>query len=114
MKRDLLWWRRVAGPGVGVAAWATAYAVGRGGPARLTETSSTTTGTVGAQGITLVSYNTCETALRELRGAALPLVGPYGFGGDLAMTDARGGGPVPIVPAVPGAANAPKAAAPEQ
>jgi uncharacterized secreted protein with C-terminal beta-propeller domain len=114
--RDLLWWLRIVVPAVGVAALVAAYTVGSGGAgARPNETGSTTTdGTVGAQGITLVSYNTCETALRELRDAALPLVGPYGFGGAFAITDATGGS-VPIVPAAPGAAaGAPKQTAPEQ
>jgi hypothetical protein len=42
--------------------------------------------------ISLVSFDSCETALNGFRRAAMPYVGPYGFGGPTYVTDARGGG----------------------
>jgi hypothetical protein len=55
--------------------------------------------TVGAPGISLVAYDTCETALEELKQRILPRVGPYGLDGgdmrtmgdgDLAVEDSGG------------------------
>jgi hypothetical protein len=34
---------------------------------------------VGTQGISLVSYDTCDTALTEMKARLMPHVGPYGF-----------------------------------
>jgi hypothetical protein len=42
--------------------------------------------------ISLVSFDSCETALNGFRRAAMPYVGPYGFGGQTFMTDTRSGG----------------------
>lgn len=100
-------WLRIAVPGLLVAALVAAFFVGKPGNSAQRDDTGGGTTTVGAQGVRLVSFNTCATALRDLREAAMPLVGPYGFGGEGILTDAAGGSP----PIVPGAA---KGAAPEQ
>lgn len=41
--------------------------------------------------VTLVAYDTCESALYELKSAAMDNVGPYGFGGDYAIAMEDGG-----------------------
>nr|WP_042187008.1 beta-propeller domain-containing protein [Kibdelosporangium sp. MJ126-NF4]CEL17742.1 Uncharacterized protein MJ1554 precursor [Kibdelosporangium sp. MJ126-NF4]CTQ91034.1 Uncharacterized protein MJ1554 precursor [Kibdelosporangium sp. MJ126-NF4] len=62
--------------------------------------------------ISLVAYDSCETALSSLRQAALPHIGPYGFGGGYALTT-RGG--ARITPeAAPGAANGSASDMPKQ
>src|SRR5438093_353876 len=94
MKRDLAWWLRIVVPTVAVASLGAAWVVGDNS-GRPTETGGTTTGTVGAQGVTLVAYNSCDGALSELRRAAFPLVGPYGFGDQVMTADAAPGGVVP-------------------
>ncbi|HET9143388.1 beta-propeller domain-containing protein, partial [Actinophytocola sp.] len=50
---------------------------------------------IGASGVSLVAYDTCESALTELRGAALPLVGPYGLAGETVSVADSDGGPIP-------------------
>jgi hypothetical protein len=77
---DLPRWPRIAvaaaavvGLGVGVAG--TAVVVG------LTDGDDRTQG-IDPAGITLVAYDTCDSALHELKAAALPHVGPFGLGGD--------------------------------
>src|SRR5205823_4089286 len=49
-------------------------------------------------GIRLVSYDGCAGALTELRRAAFPLVGPYGFGGNVFAAEDSAGGSPPIGP----------------
>jgi hypothetical protein len=82
MNQDLPRWPRIAvaaaavvGLGVGVAG--TAVVVG------LTDGEDRTTG-IDPAGITLVAYDTCDSALHELKAAALPHVGPFGRGGGVA------------------------------
>ncbi|MBP2324535.1 hypothetical protein JOF56_004920 [Kibdelosporangium banguiense] len=60
--------------------------------------------------ISLVSFNSCETALNGFRRAAMPYVGLYGFSGPSYMaTDSRSGGiALDAVPAAPMAAGAPQ------
>ncbi len=82
MKTDLPRWPRVAvaaaavvGLGVGVAG--TAVVVG------LADGEQGPPGTQSYDGpISLVAYDTCESALRELKDAALPHVTEYGLGGE--------------------------------
>jgi hypothetical protein len=81
MNQDLPRWPRVAlaaaavvGLGVGVAG--TAVVVGL--------TDGEQNPGIDPAAITLVSYDTCESALSELKAAALPHVGPYGLGGGMA------------------------------
>lgn len=86
MRTDLPRWPRIAvvgaavvGLGVGVAG--TAVVVGTAGD----DEPITTTQRVDGP-ITLVSYDTCESALDQLKTAALPHVGPYGLNNtDLAV-----------------------------
>jgi len=78
MKHDLPSWPRVA-----VAA-AVVVVLGAGvtGAAVIvgaTDDADDPGGTIGADGISLVSYNTCETALAELRDRVLPHVTPWGL-----------------------------------
>jgi hypothetical protein len=54
--------------------------------------------------ISLVSFDSCETALNGFRRAALPYVGPYGFGGPTVMTDSGGGIAMEATPGAPMAA----------
>jgi hypothetical protein len=108
MKRDLLWWLRIVVPTVAVVSLAVAWAAptllaGEDEPA-----GGRPTIRVGAQGISLVAFDNCEAALSELRGAALPLVGPYGLNvAGRAIEDAAGGLP-PVPPQAPKAAEAPQ------
>ncbi|MPZ82961.1 MAG: hypothetical protein GEV28_22225 [Actinophytocola sp.] len=82
MNRDLPRWPRLAlaaatvvGLGVGVAG--TAVIVGLADGER---TEGFDSGPV-----TLVAYDTCESALSELKSAATDHIGPYGIGGDYAV-----------------------------
>lgn len=65
---------------------------------------------VGAEGIALVAFDSCGSALNELRRNALPHVGPYGLNdpGGPAVDTREGGGragaPGPAVPPAAGAA----------
>jgi hypothetical protein len=47
---------------------------------------------VGAPGVQLVAFDSCESALRDLKNAALKHVGPYGLSGPASATLARAGG----------------------
>ncbi|HWM04509.1 MAG TPA: beta-propeller domain-containing protein [Actinophytocola sp.] len=116
MNRDLPRWPRVAvaaaavvGLGVGVAGTAVVVGLTDGDQGQR----------IDPDGITLVSYDTCQTALRELKSAALPHVGPYGLYSDNGVGIAAGGEDgavaadaeaVPAVPPVKGAE--PRQAAP--
>src|SRR4051812_16459614 len=105
MNEDLPRWPRLAvaaaavvGLGVGVAGTAVIVGLADGDGTR----------EVDAGAISLVAYDSCESALSELKAAALPRVGAYGMAGDLDV--ARGGeGDVAIADgapqAAPGAAN---------
>jgi Beta propeller domain len=108
MNPDLPRWPRAAlavaavvGLGVGVAGTALVIGIADGDP--------TTTQSVDPSDITLVAYDSCDTALQELKSAALPHVGPYGLGDDGL---ARGGGDV--ADAEEGAAAGAPDAAPKQ
>ncbi|HEV7648438.1 MAG TPA: beta-propeller domain-containing protein [Actinophytocola sp.] len=97
----------VVGLGAGVAGTAVVVGVSDGGGTR----------GVDAGAITLVAYDSCESALHELKSAALPHVGAYGMSGDLGI--ARGGeGDVavaqeaPAAPPAPGGGAAAKGAVP--
>src|SRR2546423_5415302 len=96
MKRDLAWWLRIAVPAVAVAGLGIVIAGSgaSGGPSGSDgyRTSQTSTG------IRLVSYDGCAGALTELRRAAFPLVGPYGFGGNVFAAEDSAGGSPPIGP----------------
>jgi uncharacterized secreted protein with C-terminal beta-propeller domain len=96
MKRDLAWWLRIAVPTVAVAALGVGLAAGFGG----TDSGGPTY--PAERGVRLVAYDTCETALRELRNAALPNVTAYGLGGGYPYVVEDSGAVPP---------NAPKAAA---
>lgn len=109
MRTDLPRWPRIAvvgaavvGLGVGVAG--TAVVVGLSG-----EDEPTIIGQPADGPITLVSYDTCESALDELKAAALPHVGPYGLtGGDRDIVvedraDAESDGSADSAGAAPGA-----------
>jgi hypothetical protein len=74
----------VVGLGVGVAGTAVVVGLADGDGTR----------EVDAGAISLVSYDSCESALNELKAAALPQVGAYGMAGDLGGDTgvARGGG----------------------
>ncbi|MEV4315219.1 beta-propeller domain-containing protein [Actinocrispum sp. NPDC049592] len=61
-----------------------------------------------AAGIRLVAFDSCEKALNDLRTAALPYIGPFGFGGSARALSATGGDVVGI-PDSAGAAQAPAA-----
>ncbi|ONI71337.1 hypothetical protein ALI144C_51495 [Actinosynnema sp. ALI-1.44] len=79
-------------------------------------TAGQTTGTVTdlpSGGISLVAFDSCETALSGLRQAALPHIGPYGFGGGYALTT-RGGVAVPAVPNAAGTAEGPRSQLPKR
>jgi uncharacterized secreted protein with C-terminal beta-propeller domain len=71
-----------------------------------------TTERIGASGISLVAYDTCDSALTELRRAALPLVGPYGLFGETVTASATDAGAGPLPPAAGPAA--PRQAAPAE
>lgn len=118
MRTDVRRWPRVAiaaaavvGLGVGVAGTAVVVGLSDDEP-------STTRQTFGGP-IKLVAYDTCESALAELKAAALPHVGPYGLAGEQhlavdlggradsgdgaavaaeAQPDARGGAAAPAAP----------------
>ncbi|WP_460399584.1 beta-propeller domain-containing protein [Actinophytocola sediminis] len=82
MRTDLPRWPRIAvaaaavvGLGVGVAG--TAVVVGLAGEDGLAQLDPSE-----VSPITLVSYDTCDSALAELKAAALPHVGPYGLAGE--------------------------------
>jgi uncharacterized secreted protein with C-terminal beta-propeller domain len=78
MKRS--WWS-------GLALFAMAVAVGGSGfrePARRVVTEAV------ADPVKLVAFESCDTAIGKLRDAARPLVGPYGFGGELRFAIADG------------------------
>jgi Beta propeller domain len=82
MRTDLPRWPRVAiaaaavvGLGVGVAATAVVVGLADDG-----DDPPPTTQRVDGP-VTLISYDTCESALDELKAAALPHIGPYGLGG---------------------------------
>jgi uncharacterized secreted protein with C-terminal beta-propeller domain len=79
MKRDVAGWLRIGVPAVMVAA----LGVGLVGAGAFdgTGAQSRQEGLTGAPGVSLVAYDSCASALDELRGAALPLVGPYGLAG---------------------------------
>ncbi|HEY0453485.1 beta-propeller domain-containing protein [Actinophytocola sp.] len=103
MNRDLPSWPRLAvaaatvvGLGVGVAGTAVVVGLSDGNQAPGFDPGP----------VTLVSYDTCASALSELKSAALEHVGPYGLGGDYAMAIEDGGVAVD-------AQVAPGAAAPE-
>jgi hypothetical protein len=77
MKHDLPSWSRralasaiVVALGAGVTVAAVLVGATDGDPPRRT---------VGAQGISLVAYDTCAAALNEMKARVLPHVGPYGF-----------------------------------
>ncbi len=79
MNQDLPRWPRIAvaaaavvGLGVGVAGTAVVVGV----------TDGDQKPGIDPAGITLVAYDTCDSALHELKAAALPHVGPFGLGGD--------------------------------
>jgi beta propeller domain-containing protein len=100
MNEDLPRWPRLAvaaaavvGLGVGVAGTAVVVGLADGDGTR----------EVDAGAISLVAYDSCESALSELKAAALPQVGAYGMAGDLDV--ARGGeGDVAIADGAPQAA----------
>jgi hypothetical protein len=78
MKHDLSSWPRLAI----IAAVVVAFGAGVTSAAVIVGASDDTEeppGTVGAHGISLVSYDTCDTALAELKERVLPHVGPYGL-----------------------------------
>ncbi|MCE7001743.1 beta-propeller domain-containing protein [Kibdelosporangium philippinense] len=54
--------------------------------------------------ISLVAFDSCETALSGLRKAAWPYIGPFGFGGGYALST-RGGGAIADSMPAPAAAN---------
>ncbi|MGH3763228.1 beta-propeller domain-containing protein [Actinophytocola sp.] len=100
MNQDLPRWPRIAvaaaavvGLGVGVAG--TAVVVGMADGDR--------TEVIDPGAITLVSYDSCDSALRELKAAALPHVGPYGMEGDAVFTDAEAAQEAPAAAPAPGA-----------
>src|SRR5439155_7191285 len=110
MKRELAWWLRIAVPAVAVAAVGVGM-VGSGvfGGSGTTD-GDQPTGPTWPGGISLVAFDSCQSALDQLRGAALPLVGPYGLNGRIYNATDLGGPAVPPGAPVPGPA-APKAAA---
>jgi hypothetical protein len=116
MKRDLAWWLRIVVPVVAVVALGVAVAAPRlfasddgGGP------GGSTTVRIGAQGISLVAFDNCESALNELRRAMLPLVGPYGLDGMGGVReDTAGGGLPPGAPKAAAGAAEQRSAAPDQ
>jgi len=106
MKHDLPSWPRIAvaaavvvvlGAGVTGAAVVVGAADGPDGGGDDAGT------TIGAHGISLVSYDTCDTALAELKNRVSPHVGPYGLdlGSGGVSTDATPaeGGALPAAPA---------------
>src|SRR6266508_940906 len=117
MKPYLARWLRIAAPVVAVAAGV----VGLGGSDRDDGGQPTVQSLTGA--ISLVAYDSCQSALDELRGAVLPLVGPYGLGGSGMIAEDSAGGPMAPAPMPPGAvpkapsaggAEAPERAAPAE
>ncbi|MET0235897.1 MAG: beta-propeller domain-containing protein [Kibdelosporangium sp.] len=62
--------------------------------------------------ISLVSFDSCETALNGFRRAAMPYIGPYGFGGPMYAETDSGGASADALEAAP--APAAGAAAPQQ
>ncbi|TDP92021.1 beta-propeller domain-containing protein [Labedaea rhizosphaerae] len=114
-------WRLGTVAAVGVAGIAVVVALNNGGPA----TTPGVAGPVVTRGsISLAGYDSCDAALQNLREAARPYVGPYGFGGEYAIADSGGAEVAPVpAPRVPqGSAATPnsgegsgdaKAAAPE-
>lgn len=79
---------------LGVGLFGAGLLVGSGG-----EGPQGPRGQIGAEGISLVAFDSCERALEELREAMLPHVGPYGLGGGARAAQESVGGP-----AAPGAA----------
>ncbi len=105
MRQDLARWPRIAvaaaavvGLGVGVAG--TAVVVGLADGDRTED--------IDPGAITLVSYDSCSSALHELTTAALPHIGPYGLGGEYGI--AMDGD---VAVADEGAVAAPREAAPD-
>jgi hypothetical protein len=88
MNQDLPRWPRIAvaaatvvGLGAGVAGIAVVVGVADGDRTQEIDPGS----------VTLVAYDTCDSALDELKSAALPHVGPYGLTGEYATaTDGEG------------------------
>jgi hypothetical protein len=118
MKPYLARWLRIAVPVVAVAAVVVGLVGfgGSGGSGGFQDKRLEVVSGTGA--ISLVAYDSCQSALDELRGAVLPLVGPYGLGGSGMIAEDSAGGRVPPVPlppgAVPKAPNGAGAAAPER
>jgi len=97
----------VVGLGVGVAGTAVVVGASDGDGTR----------NVDAGAITLVSYNSCESALRELKAAALPHVGAYGMAGDVGIArdgDIAVAEEAPAAPATPGEVADAQPAAPNE
>ncbi|ALG12404.1 beta-propeller domain-containing protein [Kibdelosporangium phytohabitans] len=63
--------------------------------------------------ISLVAFDSCETALSGLRQAALPYIGPYGFGGGYALSSG-GDVAVPAAPNAAGSAEGPRSQLPKR
>jgi hypothetical protein len=105
MKRDSAWWLRIAvavlaAAALGVALFGVGMIAGPSGrgpddPGRQ----------IGADGISLVAFDSCDSALDELREALLPQVGPYGLAGASRLATEGAGSPqAPAAggPAAPG------------
>jgi uncharacterized secreted protein with C-terminal beta-propeller domain len=95
----------VVGLGVGVAGTAVLVGLADGDSAQDIDPSA----------ITLVAYDSCASALRELKSAALPRVGPYGLDGGAYTAHLDGSGEVGVEErAQAPAAKAPGDAAPAE
>jgi uncharacterized secreted protein with C-terminal beta-propeller domain len=92
----------IAGGAIAIAVGAVAAAA----PVSLTFSPADVVIDTPPGGISLVSFDSCETALGSFRRAAIPYVGPYGFGGPTFMADSSGGIALEAAPApgAPGAA----------
>ncbi len=94
MNQDLPRWPRIAV----AAATVVGLAAGVAGSAVVTGIADgDRTPEIDPGSVTLVSYDTCDSALDELKSAALPHVGPYGLGGEYGIAvDGAGEGDVQI------------------